>query len=265
MHVAIDDTYGPEIATPSQYVTGARRTYVAVEFPDQQVAEIRTSVRQCLDSLPEMIGIGAAEFHFVDIYNRKGVWENAPTGANLALFSFFANIYCHYNWRVHVQTVDERTLKDHNVSFSEKIDDLDLAHRDGQALLFLLVKMKGRLSPPSSALTVRIDAGRRKPGTEFAAGVFREWGDLYDGRFDASDAEPLIQIADFLAFAINRSTHLCLKDKLTDTDRWFLNLIGSMNIRSDDLIKKVLKGGVTTADFDAVHEADRRAKGLKIP
>ena len=265
MHVAIDDTYGPEIPTPSRYVTGARRTYVAVEFPDEQVEEIRTTVRQRLDGLPERIGIAPAEFHFVDIYNRKGVWADAPKRANLDLFSSFANIYCDYRWRVHVQTVDERTLKDHNISFSEKVDGIDISNRDGLALLILLVKMKRTLGPPSSALTVRIDAGRRKPGTEFAGGVFRHWGDLYDGRYAASDAEPLIQIADFLAFSINRSTHLCLKDKQTDTDRWFLNLIGSMNIRSDDLIKKVLKGGVTTADFDAVHEADRRAKGLKIP
>jgi hypothetical protein len=73
MHIAIDDTYAPENSEPSKYVTAARRTYVAVEFPDAEVEDIRKNVRQCLSELEQLLGIAPREFHFVDIYNQKGV------------------------------------------------------------------------------------------------------------------------------------------------------------------------------------------------
>ncbi|MEV4935091.1 hypothetical protein MRBLMA1_003689 [Sphingobium sp. LMA1-1-1.1] len=263
MHIAIDDTYGPEDAKPSKYVTGKRRTYVAVEFPDAQVHEVRESVRACLSELPTLLGVSPAEFHFVDIYNRYGVWEQAPKGANLQLFEFFAEIYRRYRWRVHIQTVDERTLADHDLGFSGSLDGIDLSERDGQALFFLLVKLKRAVPPPPARLILRIDAGRGKPDSAFAKRVFREWGDQYDGRFAASDAEPLIQIADFLAFSINRSTHLQIKPKRTDTDLWFLDLVGSMGIQSPDLVKRSVNPANLAADIDAAHLEDRKKKGLE--
>lgn len=263
MHVAIDDTYGPEDAQSSKYVTGARRTYVAVEFPDREVEEIRANLRACLGDLPHLLGVAPAEFHFVDIYNRKGGWKNAPEGQNLTIFEFFASIYRRYRWRVHVQTVDDRTLADHDVSFAGFVDGIDLSERDGQALFFLLVKLKHSAPPPPERLVVRIDAGRSKPGKPFATTVFREWGELYDGQFAASDSEPLIQIADFLAFSINRSTHLQIKRQRTPTDFWFLDLVGSMGIRCEDLMRVRASPEFPIENIDELHSRDRRKKGLE--
>jgi hypothetical protein len=48
MHIAIDDTYGPNQPSTSEFVTGARRTHVAVVFEDNDVAYIRDQVRDCL-------------------------------------------------------------------------------------------------------------------------------------------------------------------------------------------------------------------------
>ncbi|WP_212509560.1 hypothetical protein [Agrobacterium tumefaciens] len=263
MHVAIDDTYGPIDAQPTRYVTGARRTYVAVEFPDQQVEEVREGVRACLNEMPRLLGISPAEFHFVDIYNRKKVWENAPEGQNLRMFEFFAHMYRQYRWKVHVQTVDERTLADHKVTLFGKVDGIELNERDGQALFFLLVKLKNDLPRPPEKLTIRIDSGRRKSGSAFASAVFREWESQYDGRYASSDAEPLIQIADFLAFSINRSTHLQMKRHLTDIDVMFLELVSSMNIRSPDIVHSIGKRNNIMADLDAALEKDRAEKGLE--
>lgn len=263
MHVAIDDTYGPEDAQPSKYVTGARRTYVAVEFPDKQVEEVRASLRACLGDLPHLLGIAPAEFHFVDIYNRKGAWKNAPEGQNLTIFEFFASIYRRYRWRVHIQTVDNRTLADHDVKFAGLVDGIELSERDGQALFFLLVKVKKSTPPHPEGLVMRIDAGRSKPGKPFANTLFRDWGELYDGQFAASDTEPLIQIADFLAFSINRSTHLQIKRRRTPTDLWFLDLVGSMDIKCDDLMRVRASPDFSVKDMDDLHSRDREKKGLE--
>lgn len=263
MYIAIDDTYGPVDAKPSKYVTGARRTYVAVEFPDPQVEEVREGVRQCLHELPHLLGISPAEFHFVDIYNRYAAWEHAPDGQNLRMFEFFAEMYRQYRWRVHIQTVDDRTLADHGLKISGSLDGIELGERDGQALFFLLVKLKKAIPPPPERLVIRIDAGREKPKTAFAKAVFREWGNEYDGQFADSEAEPLIQLADFLSFSINRCTHLQIKPQRTETDLWFLDLIGRMEIRSADLVHGVVEHARMSEVVDAMHSKDRKEKGLE--
>lgn len=263
MHVAIDDTYGPITAAPSKYVTGARRTYVAVEFPDSAVDDVRTNVANCLAEIPGLLGISPIEFHFADIYNRNKEWKHVPDELNLRIFEFFAQIYRMQQWRVHVQTVDDRTLADHGIRFDLTVDDMNLRKRDEQALFFLLTNLKQRMPKLPERLTLRIDAGRGKPGKPVAKALFREWGDLYDGQYAESCVEPLIQIADFLAFSINRSTHLSLKPQRTELDVWFLNLIASMDIVSDDLVLTSLPPDFTAADIDAIHLADRKRKGLE--
>lgn len=262
MHVAIDDTYGPVDVAPTTYVTGARRTSVAVEFADDDVDEIRDGVKGCIEELRSIVGDGLREFHFVDIYNCTGVWKERR-GLNLRIFEFFAKMYGEYHWRVHVQTVDERTLTDHDTKFTGRKDELDLDRREDLALFMLLVKLKHRLPPPPAQLVLLADAGRSKPGAFLAPSIFSPWEDGYIGRYAASDDEPLIQIADFFAYCINRSTHLMLKEDRSEHDIGFLRLVGSMGIRSDDLREARLPEKFCSADVDAIHREDRREKGLE--
>ncbi len=263
MHVAIDDTYGPENVAPSKYVTGSRRTYVAVEFPDSSVEEVRDAVRDCLSVLPAHLGFAPKEFHFSEIYNRRGLWLGCPKGANLAIFELFGAMYRSFQWKIHVQTVDNRTFSDHGVDLSGSIGGINLNERDGKALALLLFKLKQVIPGPPEPLVVRMDAGRAKPGADFAQDFFREWGDLYNGRYAESHEEPLVQIADFLAFIENRSTHLQIKPYRTEMDLLFLNFVGGMDIQSADLIRKVSDRAQVNTDVDLVHAEDRRAKGLE--
>ena len=123
MYVAIDDTYGPEIETGSEFVTGRRRTHVAVVFPDSDVDYIRQQIRECLAEIKQSMGVLADELHFVDIYNRKKPWDQLPDGMNLTLFEVFSSIYAHYRWPVIIQTIDDRTLRDHGIEkIRAKID-----------------------------------------------------------------------------------------------------------------------------------------------
>lgn len=264
MHVAIDDTYGPEGIAPTRYVTGGRRTYVAVEFPDAQVGYIRQNIRDCIKWLEVKLATSPLEFHFSDIYNRRGAWRSCLNGENLRIVSFFAELYRLHQWRVHVQTVDERTFSDHNLDPTGIVDGIDLSERDGRALFLLLLKVRDAMPPPPEPVVVRIDAGRSKSGAKLAPKIFRQWAELYDGRYENSQADPLIQVADFLAFSINRSTHLATKPIITDLDKEFLDLIGNMDIRSNDLIRTESTIGSIRQDFDNFHFQDRIAKGLEI-
>jgi hypothetical protein len=71
LHIAIDDTYGPTGSTRSKYVTGARRTHVAVIFKDEEIEEVRQHLRNCLEYIGELLPRAPKEFHFVDIYNAQ--------------------------------------------------------------------------------------------------------------------------------------------------------------------------------------------------
>lgn len=262
MHIAIDDTYGPVNAAATTYVTGARRTYVGVEFEDSQVEDIRENVRACLEELRPRLGSGLAEFHFADIYNCTGQWTN-HRGLNLEIFEFFAERYSEHRWRVHVQTVDEGTLRDRESEFVGKANELDLTNREDQALFMLLRKLKFAHASRSEPLVLRADAGRSKAGSLLVPSLFRDWGDAYDGRYAESRDEPLIQIADFLAYSINRCTHLLMKQNRSEHDERFLALIGGMGIRSDDVKLARFAHKPSAADIDAVYAEDRRKKGIK--
>lgn len=261
MHVAIDDTYGPEACSGSRFVTGARRTHVALILPDEEVDDYRNEIRGCLLDVSNMLGTRLDEFHFADVYNRRKPWHCLPEGANLAIFEAFADIYHRYRWPVHIQTVDERTLSDHGACFGGKLDGLDLAERADLSLFFLLVKIK-TLYSRELPLKLLLDEGRGTPGQEFGSVIFRDWAGPFSGSYASSAKEPLLQLADFLAFCINRTTHLALKAARTDLDHWFLGLVSSMEINCPDLLSCEVSPQFTIDDFDGLHEADRIEKGL---
>jgi hypothetical protein len=67
-------------------------------------------------------------------------------------------------------------------------------------------------------------------------------------------------VADFLAFSINRSTHLATKSTIIDIE--FLDLIGNMQIQSNDIARVATTVGSIRQDLDQYHYEDRIAKGL---
>jgi hypothetical protein len=266
LYVAIDDTYGPIGSAGSKYVTGARRTHVAVLFDDHEVPEVRQQLNSCLDYMAELLPEAPKEFHFAEVYQGSGVW--APfreDKRNLGLIESFASIYASYRWPVIVQTVDDRTFRDHGIEgFKGVVDGLDLADRQDLSLMLLCVKIKRQLTDLAAPLTVIVDEGKRKKNAPFGRAIFRDRAD-YQGRYAASSDEPLLQIADLLAFCINRMTHLSLKATRTETDLEFIDLVSHMRIRSADLSQMIVPRDFTIEEIDRFHKLHRAAIGLPDP
>ena len=179
------------------------------------------------------------------------------------MFEFFASIYRHYRWPVLVQTIDIRTLRDHGIKrFKGVIDGLDLSNSGDLSLLWLLIKIKSRFKDKPTPITIFLDEGRAKPGTAFGSRIFHDWPKQFNGSYASSSTEPLLQLADFIAFCINRSTHLSMKSNRSDVDTWFLNLVGEMGIDCDDLKTHKLPKNFSVANFNGLHLQDRTAKRL---
>lgn len=263
MHVAIDDTYGPNNSNKSAYVTGKRRTHVAVVFQDAIVQDIRRQMRECLREISSVTGREVQEFHFADIYNRKGAWANTLEGLNLKLFEFFAEIYQSYRWRVIVQTVDDRTLHDlKGLDKGLNFDGLNPRDFSDLSLSLLCLRIRLQLKNETEPLTLLIDEGRRKAGTPFGVELFRNWPSGFMGQYASSRMEPLLQIADFFAFCLNRNTHLALKGDKAEIDQWFHNLVAAMRINSNEIAPIFTKGDFSVTQFDEFHRLDRALKKI---
>ena len=265
MHIPIDDTYGPNEPSPSEFVTGARRTHVAVVFEDNDVAYIRDQVRDCLDYLASQLPSPPAEFHFAEIYNKRGIWKHLDGEKNLFLIDAFSEIYRRYRWKVFIQTVDERTLKDQpSLAELPEIDDLDPRNNwSDLSLLLLCLQIRIAYKESRPPISLLVDQGARAPNSPFGTKLFSNWGSSFTGKYESSSAEPLLQIADFLAFCINRVTYLGLKSVRTNVDYNFLEMVSEMKINCDQLKRWEVERGFSVKDVDAAHRDDRVKKGLE--
>lgn len=267
MHIVIDDTHGPDSLMNSRYVTQDRRTHVAIVFPDEEVDEYRRNIQECLAKILELFPQikSIDEFHFSDVLNKRKQWKTITGQENLAVFLAFTEIYSMYKWPVEIQTIDERTLNDHRISIQGKIEFLDFSSRDHLSLFFLLQKIKYKYSDKDKKIHFIIDEGIAKSGKQLPKSLLA-WlsGSSSSSIFMASSKEPLLQLVDFIAFCINRSTYLSTKNNRTEIDNWFLQMVGDMGINCPDLVRTELPLNFTVSEFDKLHDKDRKKKGLPL-
>ena len=264
MIVAIDDTYGQKAKTQSKYVTHDRRTHIAVVFKDEEAKRVREEIYSCIEKASALLGTNIKEFHFTEMYNKRGPWKDCKENLHIKFIEFFAYIYNLYRWPVLIQTVDNRTLQDHGIrSINIKVGKLDLSKREDLSLLFLLSKFKADYKSTAEPTQIIIDEGIGKAGSDLGADAFHDWPHPVTVRFQSSEIEPLLQVADFLAFCTNRSTHLALKANRSEFDNAFLDMVGNMHINSNDIIKAKLPPTFNIDKFDYLHEIDRKQKGIE--
>lgn len=241
-----------------------RRTQVGVAFEDADVDDIRRQIRGCLSELSTVFEEEVREFHFVEIYNRKGAWARSTEDLNLKIFEFFAKIYQSYRWPVVVQTVDKRTRRDlKGLDKKLNFEGLDPTSDSDLALSLLCLRIRSRFKTANEPLTVLIDEGRRRAGTHFGSEFFCDWPRGANGSYASSQAEPLLQIADFFAFCINRNTHLALKGTRSEVDRWFMSLVADMRLNSDEISPALMTSNFSVQQFDKFHRLDRELKGIE--
>lgn len=266
MLIAIDDTYGPENIPPTRYVTGSRRTSLGVAVPENEADEIRQFIRNGLTLIRDEAGIQAEEFHFTDIFNRQGPWEVIKDSSNIALIEIFVNLYNKNKWPVFIQTIDRRTLNDHGIKLVGKAGKINLENWAHLAFVFLLTKIKDFILEINEPAVIYVDEGLYKAGSQLSDEYFKNWPTEVKCHFESSAIEPIIQIADFLAFAINRSTYLATKPKKTEFDLEMLSLFGSIEINCKDISRVSASRNFSAESLDRFHDRDRKKKGLpKIP
>jgi hypothetical protein len=229
--IFIDDTGAPGLkGTPPNYLPG-RKSWVAVIIPPHQMSEVLEQLTGELHVLKEETS--ATEFHFRDIYSGENEFENVDFQVRLKLFESMASIFSQYKFPIIIQTFDPETLADIRARSGNQLPDhippFNLERVEDMALFFMLIHLKSFMEKtpefPNIRARVFIDEGYKKNGVMIKIPSFETV--FGDGSvcFGQSSIIIPIQLADFAAYALNRTQIICGRDKRTVRDKQLLQVL----------------------------------------
>ena len=213
--VFIDDTGSPGLATRSAHLHPDRKSFVAVIISAADVGEVLHEMPGAIEQLTS--ACGATEFHFADIYSGRKHFKNLDLDLRLGFFRIMSHIFQIYKFPIIVQTFDPITLQNvlnrSNLS-TNKAGPFNLEKPEDLALFFLLLRTKWYIEKGCSGsikARVFVDEGFKKNGVAIKMPRFER--QFADGLvcFARSDTILPIQLADFAAFALNRSQDSALQ------------------------------------------------------
>lgn len=221
--VFIDDSGSPGLNTPGLH--SQRKTWIALVVPPHLVADLMDQLPEALSLLREL-GLKDPEFHFADIWAGKGEYRKLDLQGRLAIFRCMSEIFVTLQLKVFVQTLDPQNaaaLRDRADWLPESVGPLKLSNNEDLALFFLLYRVHEHLKGVNATACVVVDEGRLKSGSwiNWSVPTFCAGGVL----FASSRLVPLIQLADFAAYILNRAQLLRVKDRLNELDKTLLRII----------------------------------------
>ncbi len=227
--IFIDDSGSPGVSIPNSKLHPERKSWVAVIVPHWQISEVVNQFEEVIPLLEETFGVN--EFHFADIYGKRGKFENVPLNQRLAIFKFMASIFQSYLFPIIVQTFDPITHADvmSRVNIPKRIGPFNLENVEDLGLLFLLWRLSKfiRENPGLASKQSRIfvDEGYKKNGVAINLDGWKNW--IADGLVCFAQSHTIlpIQLADFAAFSLNRSQIIINKPKKSDLDIAFLEIL----------------------------------------
>ncbi len=228
--VFIDDTGSPGLNTPGLH--SKRKSWVAVLVPPHQIIEVMDQLPKALLALKEF-GLKDPEFHFTDIWAGKGDYKKLTLQQRISIFEFMAHIFEIYRFQVLVQTFDpdnaaELLNHDSAADWPANLGPLKLSSHEDLALIFVLSRIHMHLKSlegGNASACVIVDEGRLAHGSAIVLSGFEPTfcaGVIF---FANSRITKPLQLADFAAFAMNRSQLLRVKDPLGDLDKKFLKIL----------------------------------------
>lgn len=242
--VFIDDSGNPGMLTDNIFDAKYRKSWYAIILSPQQREDADFGMRQLI---AEHDGrYGEKEFHFTDIYNGKGKFKDVPLNDRLVIFEHFAGIFSEFQYPIlsHTMTFEDfERNKISTVNLKFKADNFRVAEASDFALYFLLVKSRLFLDVHpeySCPIDVVIDSGRQAAETFQKADVLGE--KLHDGKlqYRSSHDEPLLQLADFAAFCLNRAYRLNQKAKRSSLDEHMRKILSDANFNTINIRKQII-------------------------
>lgn len=241
--VFIDDTGSPGLSTTPNHLHVDRKSWVGVIVPPKYMNEVLKQFPEALSELKQTVG--AAEFHFTDIYSGRGVFKNIDLSLRLALFEFMTHIFTVYKFPIFVQTLDPVTLNNWRIegNFPSNLGPFNFKKQEDTALFILLTRIKKYLISENGIAQVFVDEGYKKNGIAIQVPY---WESVFNHGlicFAKSSSILPIQLADFAAFCLNKSQMILGKEEPSDLDRHFLEIISPLRLNFQNIETRMI-------DFD---------------
>ncbi|MBP4143202.1 DUF3800 domain-containing protein [Flavobacterium sp. P4023] len=219
----IDETGSPGNISESITLKNDRKTYVAVfiksEIRENIICDINSIISNYSSSKNPI-----NELHFTDLLNRRKEYKSLDTETVLSIIKDVTDCFNKYSLPFFLQTVTPRTLEENGL-LNKKNKSLDEI-----ALDFLFQRIKNFIEENNlkDNFEIIIDQGLNKPGHKTEIPTLKELSKDNFMLFQSSSENPLIQVADFFAFTMNRNQMMLIKEDRTDFDILLLTLLNSV-------------------------------------
>lgn len=213
-----------------------RQTWVAVLIPPDQA-------EQSIDQMEGLVSeiharFGARELHANEIFQRKGPWADVPIGTLKGVVAAVAEIFRMMDFPIIVQTFWRgnesyekivRETSDAQIKLMKRELGIDFRSPKDLAFTYCIHRCRNFLEGGYHASDWEIfaDAGMMRPGQTTRAPV--RWGDsnFKTVHFEDSEICPLVQLADYAAYFMNRSQQIAHSDTLSVHDEELLDILGA--------------------------------------
>ncbi len=244
--IFVDDSGSPGLKHTPPNVHPERKSWVAVCVAPDLMREVLEQFQQALGELQRISG--ATEFHFADIYAGRGPFKTVDLQIRLGMFEFMAYIFSICRFPTIVQTFDPVTLADIRARSSgllpERLPPFDFTKPEDTALFFLLIRLRWFMEEtttyPAVKARVFIDDGYKKNRVVIQIPTFESA--FADGLvcFASSSTILPIQLADFTAFALNRSQLVGGKEQRSPLDNRVLEILSPTAWNYQNIEKRVV-------------------------
>jgi hypothetical protein len=240
--IFIDDTGSSGNSTNSKYDNSDRKTWLAVIIDKSIVEDRNLQMRELIADFSKIYN--TSEFHFTDIYNGRNKFKNVDYKSRMKVFWEFAHILKLERFPMFIQSfTSEDILRNKIVIDSKQVfaDNFNLAKVSDFSLYFLLLRLKKHLLENKQQIPVDIfiDEGKQKKNTFAKCSLLKNIVQGNKIHFKDSKDEPLIQIADFVAFTMNRVRWINSLNLKKEKDIEFLEMAEYANFNILN-IKRVL-------------------------
>ena len=226
--IFIDDSGNPGTQTENKYDSTDRKSWYAIVLTAEQHNRAQSIMKGFLAQNVKEFGVN--EFHFTDIFSGIKAYKGVPVKRRMKIFEDFAELFREMKYPIlHMSMASEdyRRSKIQLPKGKHMIDGFNMSRHEDFSLCYLLLrchyflKANWKGSPP---VEVTIDAGRQKDGSTQVMDEFKSTFIDRAIRYVASEKEPMLQLADYAAFCLNKGYWLQNKNVRTDFDIEWLKI-----------------------------------------
>lgn len=260
--IYIDDTGSPGQETNSRYLQSNRKTWAAVIFNADERESLRKVMEECIGVVKKEFEI--TEFHFTELLNGKKQYRKINMEDRLLIFKLFATLFREWKLPIIIQTINNDSFLEAGMILPKmKICNFKIDDNGDMALILALAKCKEFIDDNRDYygydFDIIVDEGKQKKDTCQQVELLRDI--MVDDKiqYKASNEDVLLQLADYVAFCINRTQILATKEDRTEWDKKLLEIFNYADFNILNLERYAIDG---PKEYDRLMRMDKDKKGL---